>query len=372
MGQNIRRATASDNRSVSAASLDDVLADPTHRTSQQTAGSHPIPHRPTFPPTSSATTAMATSPTQYISALSLASSPSPSSHRAPPQSQSPDKPTPSYRSLLKSHRRLESTIAALQSQLNEEKRSAAWWKDRVCELDARCRSIDVDLARVTKEKHILDRTVAKFQMRERLVPRMIEASAQTDEDEEGGGNATERREGESRKDLVIKALVQMVWNKRAESMPFSTCAPAGCECDAAEVLRNLFSEPPNSSVAAAGPSARALEDETEDEREEDDPLKRILRTRRKRPSKAQTIGALDRGDSGRVPFVESPPHPHPEAASKARQEKKEALKMRLWAARERVDGLRKESGVLEELLREGSEADRNSIAEGYGDEFGND
>jgi len=371
MGQNIRRATASDNRSVSTASLDDVLADPTHRTSQQTAGSHPIPHRPASPPTSSVTTAMATSPTQYISALSLASSPSPSSHRAPPQSQSSDKPTPSYRSLLKSHRRLESTIAALQSQLNEEKRSAAWWKNRVCELDARCRSIDVDLARVTKEKHILDRAVAKFQMRERLVPRMIEAAAQTDEDEEGGENATERREGENRKDLVIKALVQMVWNKRAESMPLSTSVPAGCECDAAEVLRNLFSEPPNASVAAAGPSARALEEETEDEGAGDDPLKRMLRTRGGL-GKARTTGALDGRDSGRAPFVESPPHPHPEAASKARQEKKEALKMRLWAARERVDGLRKENGVLEELLREGSEADRNPIAEGYGDEFGHD
>ncbi|PUU76855.1 hypothetical protein B9Z19DRAFT_988953 [Tuber borchii] len=276
---------------------------------------------------------MATSPTQYISALSLASSPSPSSHRAPPQSQSSDKPTPSYRSLLKSHRRLESTIAGLQSQLNEEKRSAAWWKNRVCELDARCRSIDVDLARVTKEKHILDRAVAKFQMRERLVPRMIEAAAQTDEDEEGGGNATERREAESRKDLVIKALVQMVWNKRAESVPLSTSVPAGCECDAAEVLRNLFSEPPNAT---------------------------------------RTMGALDGRDNGRAPFVQSPPHPHPEAASKARQEKREALKMRLWAARDKVDGLRKENGVLEELLQEGSEADRNPIAEGDGDEFGYD
>lgn len=273
---------------------------------------------------------------------------------------------------MKSHRRLESTIAALQSQLNEEKRSAAWWKNRVCELDARCRSIDVDLARVTKEKHILDRAVAKFQMRERLVPRMIEAAAQTDEDEEGGGNATERREGENRKDLVIKALVQMVWNKRAESAPFSTCAPAGCECDAAEVLRNLFSEPPNSSAAAASPSARAPEEETEDEREGDDPLKRILRTRRKRPGKARTIGAPDGGDSGRAPFVESPLHSHPETASKARQEKREALKMRLWAARDRVDGIWKEKRALEELLREGSEADTNPIAEGYGDEFGYD
>ncbi|PWW72853.1 hypothetical protein C7212DRAFT_18778, partial [Tuber magnatum] len=124
---------------------------------------------------------MTTSPTQYLSALSLTSSPSTSSHQVPPPPQSSSKPMPSYRSLLKSHRRLESTIATLQSQLNEEKRSAAWWKNRVCELDARCRSIDIDLACVTREKHTLGRTVAMFQMRERLVPRMIEAATQTDE-----------------------------------------------------------------------------------------------------------------------------------------------------------------------------------------------
>jgi len=206
-------------------------------------------------------------------------------------------------------------------------------------------------------------------MRERLVPRMIEAAAQTD---------GERQERESQKDLVIKALIEMAWDKRAESVPLSTSAPAGCECGAAKALRNLFSEAPSASVvaAAAGPSAeRALaeETETEDEREGDDPLKRILRTRRKRLGKARTVGILEGRDSGRVPLVESPPHPpHPEAASKARQEKKEALRIRLWAAREKVDGLRKENGALEELLREGSEADRNPAAERYGDEFGYD
>jgi len=192
---------------------------------------------------------------------------------------------------------------------------------------------------------------------------MIEAAAQTDE-EEGGG-----QEGGSQKDLVIKALAQMVWNKRAESVPLSTSAPAGCECDAAKALRNLFSEPPSASVAAASPSAGALEEETEEEKEGDDPLKRILRTRTKRRDKARTAGVLEGKDSGRVPLVESPPLPHPEAASNARQEKKEALKIQLWAARERVDRLRKENGALEELLREGSEAGRNPTTERYGDDF---
>ncbi|CAZ86597.1 unnamed protein product [Tuber melanosporum] len=260
---------------------------------------------------------MTTSPTQYLSALSLASS--------PPQSSG--KPIPSYQSLLESHRHLESTIAALQSQLDEEKRSAAWWKSRVCELDARCRSIDVDLARVTKEKHALDRTVARFQMRERLVPRMIEAVTQTDEEEEG------ENAGESQKDLVINALIQMVWNNRAESMLLPTGAPAGCECDAAKALRNLFPKP---------------------------------------PGKARPMGSLEGRDSGRVALAETPPHPHPEAASKPRQEKRAALKMQVWAARERVDRLRKENEVLEGLLRGGSEADSNRAAEKYGDGFGYD
>lgn len=191
---------------------------------------------------------------------------------------------------------------------------------------------------------------------------MIEAAAQTDE-EEGG------QERESQKDLVIKALAQMVWNKRAESVPLSTGAPAGCECDAAKALRNLFLEPPSASVAAAGPPAGAPEEETEEEREGDDPLKGMLRTRTKRRDKARTVGVLEGNGSGRVPPVESPPHPHPEAASKARQEKKEELRVRLWAARERVDALRKENGALEELLREGSEAGRNPTTERYGDEF---
>ncbi|KAG0639614.1 hypothetical protein HOY80DRAFT_921306 [Tuber brumale] len=260
---------------------------------------------------------MTTPPTQYLSALSLASS--------PPQSSG--KQTPSYRSLLKSHRRLESTITALQSQLNEEKRSAAWWKNRVCELDARCRSIDVDLARVTKEKHALDRTVAMFQMRERLVPRMIEAETQTDEEGEG------ENAGESQKDLVIKALAQMVWNKQVESVLLPTGAPAGCECDAAKALRNLFPKP---------------------------------------PSKARDMGPLEGRESGRAPLAETPPHPHPEAASKPRREKRAALKMRIWAERERVDRLQKENEVLEGLLRGGPEANSNRAAERYGDGFGYD
>ncbi|KAG0138763.1 hypothetical protein HOY82DRAFT_544784 [Tuber indicum] len=301
---------------------------------------------------------MTTSPTQYLSALSLASS--------PPQSSG--KPTPSYRSLLKSHRRLESTIAALQSQLNEEKRSAAWWKRRVCELDERCRSIDVDLARVTKEKHALDLTVARFQMRERLVPRMIEAVTQTDEEEEGEGENA----GESQKDLVINALIQMVWNNRAESTLLPTGAPAGCECDAAKALRNLFSKPPGKGVVAAGPSAGAPDEETEEEGVEEDLLKRILRRRGKRLGRARPMGSLEGRDSGGVAFAETQPHPHPEAASKPRQEKRAALKMQVWAARERVDRLRKENEVLEGLLRGGSEADGNRAAERHGDGFGYD
>ncbi|RPB04928.1 hypothetical protein L873DRAFT_1798787 [Choiromyces venosus 120613-1] len=376
MGQNLR-VTASDNPGISVVSRSDVLADPNtpnNKSSQQVTKSHTIPHRPTSLPASSLTTAMTTSPTptRYFSALSLASSPSPSSYRAPPPPQPSSKPTPSYKSLLKSHRRLESTIAALQSQLSEEKRSAAWWKNRVCELDSRCRSIDVDLARVTKEKHTLDRIVAKLQMRQRIVPRMIDAATQTDEEEDG--NATEKNEGEIQKDLVIKALIQMVWNKQAESALLSSGAPAGCECDAAKALRDLFPKPPSAGVATtAGSSARAPEGEAMDEgMEEDDPLKRILRRRGKRLSKARATGALEWRDNGRVPHVEAPPHPHPEVFSKARRERKEALKMRLRAAREMVDGLQKENGVLEELLREGSEVGSNRAGEKYGDRFGYD
>ncbi|CUS07049.1 unnamed protein product [Tuber aestivum] len=357
------------NPSVGAASLYDVLADP--KTSQQLIKSHGIPDRPLH--ILSVVAAMTTSPTQYLSALSLASSPSPSSHRAPPPPQSSSKPTPSYRSLSKSHRRLESTIAALQSQLSEEKRSAAWWKNRVCELDARCRSIDVDLARVTREKHALDWTVAKLQMRETLVPRMIEAATQTDE-VEGGKTMAGGQEGESQKDLVIKTLIQMVWDKQGESVLLSTGAPAGCECDAARALRNLFPRQPSADLAAAGPYEGAPEEETEEEREGDDLLKRILRRRGKRPGRPRATGALERGDDGSVPLAETPPHPHPhphpQASSEARREKKEALKMRVWEARERVDRLRKQNGVLEELIREGSEADSNRAADEYGNRFG--
>lgn len=48
--------------------------------------------------------------------------------------------------------------------------------------------------------------------------------------------------------------------------------------------------------------------------------------------------------------IEAPPHP--EVFSKARKERKQALKMKVRATREMVNGLRRENGVLEELLGE--------------------
>lgn len=49
-------------------------------------------------------------------------------------------------------------------------------------------------------------------------------------------------------------------------------------------------------------------------------------------------------------MIEAPPHP--EIFSKARKERKQALKMKVKATREMVNGLRRENGVLEGLLGE--------------------
>lgn len=48
--------------------------------------------------------------------------------------------------------------------------------------------------------------------------------------------------------------------------------------------------------------------------------------------------------------IEAPPHP--EVFSKARKERKQALKMKVKATREMVNGLRRENGLLEGLLAE--------------------
>lgn len=48
--------------------------------------------------------------------------------------------------------------------------------------------------------------------------------------------------------------------------------------------------------------------------------------------------------------IEAPPHP--EVFSKARKERKQALKMKVKATREMINGLRRENGLLEGLLAE--------------------
>lgn len=216
--------------------------------------------------------------------------------------------------------------AALEAQLAEEKRSSAWWKERVCVLDSRCRDIDLELAKALTEKRTLERTVTRLRNRrnEELStiiehPR-VESATQTNVDDE--------------KDLTIKSLIQALWNAQSESALISSAA-AGCNCAAGEFLRKSLPKP------------------TTQASHQGDPLSTIINRRK-------TTGRLSRNSRAamaesvavKVPVVEPPPHPHPEVFSDARKERKIILKTKMKATKRMVESLRRENGILEGLFED--------------------
>lgn len=174
------------------------------------------------------------------------------------------------------------------------------------------------------------------------------------------------------KDLATKGLVQQT--PQTESAVVSAEGTM-CECESARALRSMF---PRDSVRG-GVIA-----------EKEDPLGAMLCRRKERRESRSRSGSLEEQGStpisadqislastiktasntngkGTNPRVESrasgtptgttlqiiePPHPHQEVFSKARKERKQALKMKVKATREMVNGLRRENGVLEGLLGE--------------------
>lgn len=192
------------------------------------------------------------------------------------------------------------------------------------------------------------------------------------------------------KDLAIKVLIQKLWNAQSESAITSTEGTT-CECESAKALKALF---PRGSGRE-----RAIGEET-------DPLGAMLVRRKTRRGSRSRSGSLEERESTApinadhkslassiktasvtndtaahsrsasqasgalagmtLRVIEAPPHPHPEMFSKARKERKQALKMKLRATREMVDGLRKENGVLEGILGEGGGAEEVKKAEWRG------
>ncbi|KAH0612970.1 uncharacterized protein H6S33_009350 [Morchella sextelata] len=194
------------------------------------------------------------------------------------------------------------------------------------------------------------------------------------------------------KDPAIKALIQTLWSVQSEDSIISEKSSV-CECDSSRTLKALF---PRSDE-----KARAIEEE------QPDPLTEMLLRRRSRkgrsgngtaeemrvttpiavdqapaiptvvrtPVNSSNIQKSTRGSASRQlgaspvtaspattssitaspPVTDSPITPFveaqtPEALSKARKEHKQALRMKLKATREKVEGIRRENGVLEGLL----------------------
>lgn len=317
------------------------------------------------------------------------------------ESMTPEEQSRRYRGLLKSHKQLEARV-------REGERAAQWWKDRTCTLDDRSRELAALLKAALDEKRalmemveILEREVswlggqvgvggedastnsdALLQLEERAMGFAEEGWALEKRRGREKKKAKEKRnsrraEGvgaltqtdvpdESEKALAIKELVQTLQTAIAPAKDTT------CECESAKALKTMFS-PDEGAIA-----------------EKEDPLGAMLsRRKEKRESRSRSGSLEERGNTptgvdqislastanpvsstngtnrdSRVEsrasgtssgtalqvMIEAPPQP--EVFSKARKERKQALKMKVKATREMVNGLRRENGVLEGLLGE--------------------
>ncbi|KAL0638649.1 hypothetical protein Q9L58_002376 [Maublancomyces gigas] len=268
------------------------------------------------------------------------------------ESMTPEEQSRRYRGLLKSHKQLEARV-------REGERAAQWWKDRTCTLDDRSRELAALLKAALDEKKALTEMVD-------ILETEMEAMGAAEE-----GWALERRRGREKKGKGKKD------SRRAEGVGAVTQTDAQDE----KIV-------PVKGTMSECESVDALEVHGGVVAEKEDPLGAMLSRRKERQEGRSRSGSL--GERGNTPMgddrislalttksapntngtntnsrgesrasgtstgtafqIEAPPHP--EVFSKARKERKQALKMKVKATREMVNGLRRENGLLEGLLAE--------------------